>query len=139
MPTLENIPPLSDTTLSHPILSVSEPTPSAEKLKILLLSLSRDPDNAAYRSILRSAADAIRETAFGYNRSVTKRKVLKLLSEYDCLELSDLTDETGIAEKEIREAIEEMIADGSVMRGRRRRWQEPGKHYNDIFFLKAGT
>jgi hypothetical protein len=123
------------TRLSHPILNSSAAESPAERLKNLLLSLSRDPENKAYKAILRSAADNVRHTAFGYNRATTKRKIVKLLEEFHCLELVDITDETGITETEIKAALSDLITEGKVVPGKRRRWQEPGKHYNEIYEL----
>lgn len=121
------------TRLSHPPLNSSAAESPADRLKNLLLSLSRDPENKAYKSILRAAADSVRHTAFGYNRATTKRKILKLLEEFTCLEVVDITDETGIAESEVKAALIELVADGKAVLGKRRRWQEPGKHYNEIY------
>lgn len=130
MPTFEN-PCLTDNaTTSHPVSSFPN---DSQGLKQLLLELSKRPELAVHKSTLRSAANRVRETAFGYNRSATKKKILKLLQEFYQLEIDDLTDETKIAEKEIRAGLEELIAAGRVKRGHRRRWQEPGKHYNELF------
>lgn len=130
MPTLEN-PCLHETALaSHPGLSFPN---DSNGLKQLLLELSKRPEFAVHKSTLRSAADRVREIAFGYNRETTKRKIMKLLQEFHQLEIDDLTDETRIAEKEIRAGLAELIAAGRVKLGHRRRWQEPGKHYNELF------
>lgn len=134
MSILENQPP-SNTGLSHPPFSKQAVVSSADELKKLLLSLSKDPKNSQFKSILRNAADSVRETAFGYNRSVTKKKILKLLGEFDCLELDDLIDETKIKSAELSAALEQLITSGHVLKGKRRRWQEPGKHFNDVFYL----
>jgi hypothetical protein len=124
------------TSSPHPILSINtNGTENAEQLKQLLLNLADDPQFAIHRKTLRSAADSVRIEAFGYNRATTKKKILKLLQEFHCLELEDLTDETGIAETEIREALLELVNEHKIEHGRRRRWQEPGKHYNAIFVL----
>jgi DNA-binding transcriptional ArsR family regulator len=97
--------------------------------------LSRRPENSKYKRTLRRAADEIREKAFGYNRQTTRRKILKLLSEFHICEIDDFTCETGIAEPEIRAALAELAAENKIKIGRRRRWQEAGKHYNEIFEL----
>jgi DNA-binding transcriptional ArsR family regulator len=97
--------------------------------------LSRRPENSKYKSTLRRAADEIREKAFGYNRQTTRRKILKLLSEFHICEIEDFTEETGIPESEIRAALAELAAENMITVGRRRRWQEMGKHYNEIFEL----
>ncbi len=139
MPTLE-IPTPSNTRLSHPPFTSELAAESpADQLKRLLLSLSKEPQNSEFRTILRSAADSVREKAFGYNRSVTKKKILKLLGEFDCLELEDLVDETRIKSVELAGALEDLITEAKIIRGKRRRWQEPGKHYNDIYYLRGDT
>jgi hypothetical protein len=107
----------------------------AARLKQLLLDLSKDEEYKDFRSILRVAADTVRQKAFGYNRSVTKRKILKLLAEYFTLEIVDIVDETGISEKEIKAAIADLIKENAIVEGERRRWQEVGKHYNKIYEL----
>ena len=116
----------------RPMMCTAGPLP-AVKLKAILLELSLAPEYDQFRSILRAAADSVREKAFGYNRKTTCKKILKLLAEFVCLEITDIADETKICEKEIRAALDELIDEGKVERGRRRRWQEPGKHYNEIF------
>jgi len=108
---------------------------TGDQLKNLLLMLSRRPENQKYRATLRKAADEIREKAFGYNRQTTKRKILKLIAEFHICEIDDFIDETGIAESEIRAALAELAAEGAITVGRRRRWQEMGKHFNEIFEL----
>jgi acetate kinase len=111
---------------------------TAARLKQLLLDLSKEEDYKDFRSIIRAAADSVREKAFGYNRSVTKRKILKLLAEFFALELDDITFETGIGEKEIKAALDDLIKENKIVEGRRRRWQEAGKHYNPIYELPKG-
>lgn len=138
MPIFETPPP-SNTRLPHPLFTSAKAADSpADHLKDLLLSLSKDPQNEAFRSILRRAADSIREKAFGYNRAVTKKKILKLLGEFECLELEDFVDETHIRKAEVAAAIDELISEEKILRMQRRRWQEPGKHYNDIYYLRGG-
>jgi hypothetical protein len=132
MPSIENSFPINDSRLPHPVLNSNC---AHEELKQLLLSLSKKPEYAAHRSTLRSAADRVREKAFGYNRSTTKRKITKLLTEFHCLELEDFIAETGIAPKEVNAAIEELIVEGKIRQGKRRRWQEPGKHFNPLYEL----
>jgi hypothetical protein len=121
------------TSSPHPPLSLN--SDDSEKLKQLLIDLSKDPKYASHRSTLRMAADQVRVTAFGYNRATTKRKIMKLVEEFHQLEIEDLVDETKIAENEIRAALLELTDEGKLKPGRRRRWQEPGKHYNAIFYL----
>jgi len=107
----------------------------AARLKQLLFDLSKEEEYKDFRSILRNAADSVRQKAFGFNRAVTKRKILKLLAEFFVLEIADLTDETGISEKEIKAAVAELIGENKIVEGTRRRYQEVGKHYNKIYEL----
>jgi hypothetical protein len=131
--------PSHNPDVPHPEISTlsinTSGTANAEKLKGLLLELSKDPEHAQFKSILRLAADQVRITAFGYNRSTTKKKIIRLLEEFHCLEIEDIADETAIDEREIRAALLELVNEGRIKHGKRRRWQEPGKHYNDIFYL----
>lgn len=124
------------TTRQHPILKAEA---AAILLKQILSDLADKPEYRQFRTILKTASEAVREKAFGYNRRTTRRRILKLLSEFHCLELTDITDETRLPEREVREALDEIIASGEISRGKRRRWQEPGKHYNDIFELNSAT
>ncbi|HEX8637970.1 MAG TPA: hypothetical protein VF692_07910, partial [Pyrinomonadaceae bacterium] len=71
----------------------------AAEIKQLLLNLSKDDANKEFRSILRKAADSVREKAFGYNRSVTKRKIIELLGEFDLCEMEDFLDEIKVSKK----------------------------------------
>lgn len=108
----------------------------AARLKQLLLDLSKEEDNRDFRAILRNAAASVREKAFGYNRSVTKKRILKLLAEFYNCEIDDFTDELALPEKEIKSALDELLKEGKIIEGKRRRWQEPGRHYNQNFELK---
>ncbi len=108
----------------------------AARLKQLLFDLSKEEEYKDFRSILRNAADSVRQKAFGYNRAAVKRKILKLLSEFFLLEIDDITDETGIPEKEIKAAVAELIVRGAIVAGKRRRFQEVCKHYKLIYSLK---
>ncbi len=108
----------------------------AARLKQLLLDLSKEEANRDFRAILRDAAASVREKAFGFNRAVTKKRILKLLGEFECCEIDDFTDELGLPEKEIRAALADLLKEEKICEGRRRRWQEAGKHYNQTFELK---
>jgi hypothetical protein len=130
--------PVSKSTCQHSAIAKKDPVEdkqSAEELKKLLLDMAAKPEYAPYQKTLRAAAGEVKIAAFGYNRGTTRKRILKLLAEYEQLEIDDLTSETRIAEKEIRAAIEELIAERKIIRGKRRRWSEPGKHYNDIYLL----
>lgn len=126
--------PLFESTLSHPFSSVEEKD-QANSLKDLLLQLAKDSPNRQFSTILRNAAESVRNSAFGYNRKVTKNKIIKLLQEFECCELADFVDETKIPSKEILPALEELEKENKIRIELRRRWQEPGKHYNNLYYL----
>ena len=108
----------------------------AQKLKQLLLDLSKEEENTDFRSILRDAADKIRTKSFGFNRAVTKRKIINLIREFEICEMDDFLFEFKLPKTEITAALGELIAEEKIVEGRRRRWQEMGKHYNSIYSLK---
>ncbi|MBX3288431.1 MAG: hypothetical protein KF855_03705 [Acidobacteria bacterium] len=130
MHSLDNNTP-ENARLSHPF----SPKDSALHLRDHLIALAQKPENSSFKSILRSAAESIRVTAFGYNRATTKRKILRLLKEFHCLEILDIVDETNIKDSEIKAALAELVCESKIRLGKRRRWQEPGKHYNEIYEL----
>lgn len=122
----------------HPFLLDSEidSDTRAERLKKLLLDLSKDESvKKDFGSILREAADRVREKAFGFNRGVTKRKIINLIREFEICEMDDFTDEFNLPKKEIFAALDELERENKIVVGRRRRWQEAGKHYNLIYRL----
>ena len=108
----------------------------AAKLKQLLIDLSKDEEHQDFRSILREAADRVRQKAFGFNRIVTKRKIINLIREFEICEMEDFLVELKLPKKEIKSALDELLKEEKVIEGNRRRWQEPGKHYNLIYSLK---
>ncbi|MCD9186743.1 MAG: hypothetical protein LUM44_09935 [Pyrinomonadaceae bacterium] len=114
----------------------------AQKLKNFLVELSKQPEVTEYRSIIRKAADAIREKAFGISDRKVESKLTEAFEEYFngenyiFVEMSDLIELTGLREKEIEPILTKMISKGVVETSQRRRWNEPGKHYNDLYRLK---
>lgn len=136
--TLPSVPtvilPFDQSTSAPNILDSSQT--KAARLKQLLLDLSKEEENKDFRTILRDAAASIREKAFGYNRAVTKKKILKMLNEFELCEIADFTDEFKMPEREITEALDDLLKENKICEGQRRRWQELGKHYNRTFELK---
>ena len=133
--------PMNNPDLSRPI-SANIPQPDlnnsrAAKLKQLLLDLSKDEEHQDFRSILREAADRVRQKAFGFNRSVTKRKILNLIREFEICEMDDFLDELKLPKKEIAAALDELEAEKKILVGKRRRFQEAGKHFNLIYKIQT--
>lgn len=133
---VNNLPSIND-NLSHPIFLdlPLEEKQRAKALKELLLKLSKDENNAAFSPILRAAADTIRERFIGYNRKTTKNKILKLIQEFECCEMIDFVEEYKIDERELRGAIDDLVRERKIRVERRRRWQEAGRHYNELYYL----
>lgn len=137
---------MSTKTLSNPSVNGLHPflfdsdidsADRPERLKKLLLDLSkRDEFKQDFGTILREAADKIREKAFGYNREVTKRKIVNLIREFEICEMDDFLDEFKLPKKEIDGALDDLISEQKIVTGQRRRWQEAGKHYNTTYELK---
>lgn len=113
------------------------PETNAANLKQFLIDLSKQEEMREFRGILRKAADSVREKAFGVNRNAVKRRIITLLREFDLCEMDDFLDEIKVSRKEITFALEELISAGKVETGQRRRWQEPGKHYNTTYKLTS--
>jgi hypothetical protein len=117
---------------------------SEEKAKLLhrlLLDLSKNTLEKEAKWAYRSTADFFRERLFGVTETQIKLRITGALEEYfdgetyRPLEIDNLAEITGIAEEKLLPVLEKLVADGTLIRGRRRRWQEMGKHYNPIYKL----
>lgn len=124
-------------TFQSNLTAESRPNPEANaaQLKQFLLDLSKRDENKEFRGILRQASDRIREKAFGVNRAVVKRKIVNFLRTYELGEMDDFLDEIKVSKKEIVMALDELLKGGTIETGQRRRWQEPGKHFNTTYQL----
>lgn len=115
----------------------------ARQLHRLLLDLSKDESEKELRSAIRQTSDFFREKFFGLSERQVKTRILEVMKdyfdgeEYRGLEIDNLAEQTGIKESQLLPVLKAMVAGGAVLEGRRRRWQEPGKHYNSIYKLKA--
>ena len=131
--------PQMNTALNLPVSAsfqpIGESDSRAAKLKQLLLDLSKEEINQDFRSILRDAANKVREKAFGFNRSVTKRKIVGLIREFEICEMDDFLEEFKLPKKEVAAALDELEREAAIKTGKRRRWQEVGKHYNTTYEL----
>jgi len=114
----------------------------AKKLHRLLLDLSKDESEKELRSIVRQTADFFREKFYGKTDAQIRTAIIEVLKDYfdgetyNPLEIDNLAEETGIKEDKLLPVLEKMVAEGILLQGRRRRYQEPGKHYNPIYKLK---
>ncbi len=68
---------------------------------------------------------------------------MEVLTEYfdgeihHALEIDNLAEQTGIKEEKLLPVVKAMVEDGTLLEGRRRRWQEMGEHYNPLYKLKG--
>jgi len=115
----------------------------ARQLHRLLLDLSKDESEKELRYAIRQTSDFFREKYFGLTERQIKTRILEVMKdyfdgeEYRGLEIDNLAEQTGIKESQLLPVVKAMVAGGILLEGRRRRWQEPGKHYNSIYKLKA--
>ncbi|HEX8249004.1 MAG TPA: hypothetical protein VF599_12575 [Pyrinomonadaceae bacterium] len=106
---------------------------NADKLKQTLLELSRQDENRFFQSVLLAAATEIREKTHGVNSVSARNKIVKVFQEFGSLEMDDLTDETKLSEPDIRKVLLKLEEENLIVEGKRRRWQEAGKHYNELW------
>lgn len=106
---------------------------NADKLKQTLLELSRQDENRYFQSVLLAAATAVREQTHGVNVVSARNKIVKVFQEFKSLEIDDLTDETKLSEADIRKVLTKLLDENLIIEGKRRRWQEAGKHYNELW------
>ncbi|MBS1797824.1 MAG: hypothetical protein JSS81_28645 [Acidobacteria bacterium] len=124
---------------------LSHPTPSedkARKIHRLLLDMARDESEKEVKSVIRKTADFFRENFFGKTRAQIKAAIVSVLEDY-CdgqeahpVEINNLAELTGIREKELKPALSELAGEKKILVGRRRRFNEPGEHYNLIYKLR---
>jgi predicted alpha-1,6-mannanase (GH76 family) len=130
----------SDLTLFAPTASTED---KAKLVHRLLLDLSKDESEKELRSAVRQTADFFREKFFGLTEKQTRSRIMEVLKDYfdgethHALEIDNLAEETGIRAEKLLPVVQRMVQDGILIEGRRRRWQEVGKHYNPIYKLKG--
>jgi len=134
-----------NSALPHPNLVFSPDETEkdkAKKLKEFLIGLSKQPEVVEYRSIIRQCADAVREKAFGISEKRVESRLSEAFQEYfdgenyRFVEMCDLEDLTALSEKILAPVLDKLIKKGIVETSQRRRWNEPGKHYNLLYRLK---
>ncbi len=114
----------------------------AAKVKQLLVDLSRDEDDKELRSAFRATAEFFRESFFGLTKKQIRTRIKNCLEdyfdgeEYRALEIDNIFELTGIKPEKLQPVLEKMVKQKIVLQGRRRRWNEPGEHYNAIYKLR---
>lgn len=131
---LNTLPTVQTDSYSHPFLLLDKPE-NAAQLKDLLLALADQEHLAEFKAILRSAANTVKEKAFGYNRKAIKNKILKLLREFERCEMIDFEEEFKLPKREIQAALDELVRESLVRVGGRQRFQEAGKHFSPVYIL----
>ena len=132
-----------ETTPDNPLsfFQIDSNDEKAQKLHRLLLDLAKDTDEKEVKTIFRSTADFFRDKFFGLTEAQIKTRIKEALEDYfdgevyHALEVDNLAEETGIKEAILLPVLKKMVADGTLLQGRRRRWQEMGEHYNPIYKL----
>lgn len=138
------LPQNNSDNLSHPFLPnlKTSQEDKAKQLHRLLLDLAKDESEKELKSIYRRTADFFRDSVFGKSEKQIRACLLEVFKEYFdgetfvALEIENLAEETGISADKLQPVLDQMVARGEVLMGRRRRWQEAGKHYNPIYKLK---
>lgn len=126
-----------------PFAQIGSSEDKARQLHRLLLDLSRDESEKELRSAARATADFFREKFFGLTEKQIRSRILEVLKDYydgevhHPLEIDNLSEQTGIKEEKLLPVLKSMVADGTLLEGRRRRWQEMGEHYNPLYKLKG--
>lgn len=108
---------------------------SASDLESFILSLAAHEGLTAFAPILEDLAKSIHVTAFGFDEKEIEEKVLFALYDHDCLEIENLCELLKMPEKSVLPVVDRLISENVVRTEKRRRWQEPGKHYNPIYYL----
>jgi hypothetical protein len=132
--------PLNDRQ-SHPFSNLTNKEDKAKKIHRLLLDLARDESEKELKSVYRKTADFFREKVFGLTEAQIKSAILEVLEDYfdgidyNAVEIDNISEVTGIKEKELLPVLNKMVAAGEILQGRRRRFQEFGEHYNAIYKL----
>ncbi len=140
MPNSNTLP--SNNSLSHPFFSqLNSKEDKARKIHRLLLDFAKDESEKDLKSICRQTADFFREAFFGKTEAQVRTAIIKVLEDYfdgkyyTALELEDLAEETRIGAETLLPVIRQMVSEKLIVEGRRRRWNEPGRHYNSIYKL----
>jgi hypothetical protein len=129
------------TNVALPFFQLDLPDDKAKLLHRLLLDLAKDTSEKEAKWAFRSTADFFREKFFGPTETQIKLHITGVLEEYfdgetyRPLEIDNLAELTGIAEEKLLPVLNKLVADGTILQGRRRRWQEAGKHYNPLYKL----
>lgn len=130
-------------SVALPFLQIDSPLDKARLLHRLMLDLAKEEPEKQLKSAVRHTADFFREKFFGPTETQIKLRITGALEEYfdgetyRALEIDNLAELTGISEEKLLPVLEKLVADGTIVEGRRRRWQEMGKHYNPIYSLNA--
>lgn len=118
------------------------PDEKAKKIHRLLLDLAKNEQEKEMKSIFRQTADFFRDTVFGKSEKQIRSCIIGVLEDYFdgenyvALEIENIAEESGIKIEALQPVLDKMVKKGEILQGRRRRFQEAGKHYNPIYKLK---
>ncbi len=133
----------TNSDVALPFFQLDLPEEKAKLLHRLLLDLSKHTSEKEAKYAFRQTADYFREKFFGPTETQIKARVREALKDYfdgetyTALEIDNLSELTGVVEEKLLPVLQKMVSEGTLIQGRRRRWQEFGKHYNPIYKLKG--
>lgn len=99
----------------------------------ILNDLAKQAAHQKFRSAIREAKTKIKYLAFGYSKKYIEKQILSELFEYDLLSTENLTELTKIPGKELLPVLKSLKKEKILEKRHQRRWQEPGKHYFDLW------
>lgn len=118
------------------------PQDKAKKIHRFLLDLAKDESEKEIKSIYRQTADYFRDTFFGKSEKQIRSCIIAVLEDYFdgenyvALEIENISEQSGIRVEALQPVLDKMVKESEILLGRRRRFQEAGKHYNPIYKLK---
>ena len=113
--------------------------------RVILETLDESPempaDEKELKSAVRATADFFREKFFGFSEKKVRQAINEVLEDYfdgetyRGIEMVNMVEQTGIKEEVLMPVVQKMIAQGVILVGRRRRWNEFGEHYFPLYRL----
>jgi hypothetical protein len=115
----------------------------AKKIHRFLLDLAKSESEKEMKSFFRQTADFFRDTVFGKSEKQIRSCIINVLEDYFdgenyvALEIENIAEESSIRIEALQPVLDNMVKKGEILQGKRRRFQEAGKHFNPIYKLKT--
>jgi hypothetical protein len=123
-------------TITEKYAAISCKKTRAESINKLLQKLAKTETDKELRIAIKESIKTIRTRVLGHTIKEVKAIVMELLNDYYTLETADLIALSGVHENQMNFVLQIMEEQNLIEKGKRRRWHEPGKHYNDLWGLK---